>query len=609
MFQRHGVSSSVASIEAAPPTHGTVTITTTSSESLPSSSPFSASSASSTVPNSSNLSQSSAPSGRVSIPKLSAATTELLARVAGRNIRGMQQQVLLKDGQTPVSSRKLSSLNSNRNIPDTIHRKADTMRVSSTFIELPTAPFISQSRRETPAIFPNPVPTLPQTGNGISVKQPTLPKIAPKPAAAQTTSTSTLEPNGVCPHLPTQVRPPTEPQLRPLTPLAPATTILAPQNTSPLPGSSLAKPIKPTSTPRQHRGAGNGKKPPKKRKRGKGSDGEDIIRAGDSSSDESDITPTATQTKSGRQVNRPSLYVPPPLLPAVPKENLNTPRAPDKPQETTKKRKRVFRKGKNTSIICKYCQRGHSPPRNAIVLCDGCNRAWHQHCHDPPIENDVITIKEKEWLCRECSPVEITTLHPTVVRSNPSLTFEPSIHAPLTLPKIEVGGERFTADDRRRFLSSLSHAALVELLVTISDQHPTVPMFPETMGSLPLSNFPLPQGIISTTTAMATPPFSATARDINPTLPMAPTINDETERPSADPTSEHARKKPRYESSDEESEYEFQEHRLYPRAGNGVRLSTIAEDLDILREDPACPTFSHALYGTAQARVAGTVSA
>jgi PHD-finger len=38
-----------------------------------------------------------------------------------------------------------------------------------------------------------------------------------------------------------------------------------------------------------------------------------------------------------------------------------------------------------------------------IVFCDGCNMAYHQFCHDPPIEKDVVQIAEKEWFCNSCT--------------------------------------------------------------------------------------------------------------------------------------------------------------------------------------------------------------
>ena len=52
--------------------------------------------------------------------------------------------------------------------------------------------------------------------------------------------------------------------------------------------------------------------------------------------------------------------------------------------------------------MCRNCGRGHSPPSNAIVFCDGCNGPWHQFCHDPPIEGEVVRVEEREWVCAGC---------------------------------------------------------------------------------------------------------------------------------------------------------------------------------------------------------------
>ncbi|KAL4919335.1 hypothetical protein BDW62DRAFT_179380 [Aspergillus aurantiobrunneus] len=692
MSQQHGVSSSLASIEAAPP-NGTET-TSATSHLHPSTS-----SNSSVAPQSSNSRRSGTISGRVHIPKLSATTKELLARFAG-NIKGtQQQQVLPRDDITPVSF----AYSSNWNIQNTDPRRAGKMRASSTFIELPTAPFVYPTRVETSGDISSPVLGAPPSTNGGITETPPksfgLANIAPKPTVAHAALAPALAGSQIPVHtpLPSEFLPPssngtngtsekshgsvtitakptlaysssipapagpqvqahaqlpsehqpqltngthgataksigpvniapkpavtysTSPpvstgpqvpaniQLQPenpppppsLPPLAPAPTIINSSNTS-LPKPSTAIPVKPTSSTRQRRGTGNRKSGSKKRKRGHDSDGEDIIRAVDSSSDESDIAPAATQTKSGRQVNRPSLYVPSPLSPAIPKEGNGPLGGSDKHQETTRSRKRVPRKGKNTNITCTYCQRGHSPPSNAIVFCDGCNRPWHQHCHDPPIGTEVTTVKEKEWLCCDCKPVNITILHPTVVRSNPSRVSGPLVHPPLVMPRTDVGGEHFSTDDRRRFLSTLSHAALVELLLTVSNKHPTVPMFPENMRSLPSSNFASSsQAIDAAITAPPTPlPSVSTDNPVpsNSVYPQ-PTVGEEkSDLPNTAPASERTRKRHYYESSDDESEYEFQEHRLYPRAGNGIRLSTNEEDLDILQEDPACSTFSYALH-------------
>ena len=60
--------------------------------------------------------------------------------------------------------------------------------------------------------------------------------------------------------------------------------------------------------------------------------------------------------------------------------------------------------------VCRVCQRGHSPSRNLIVFCDGCNTPYHQYCHDPPVEDEVVKVEEKEWLCSYCTGSRQTAL-------------------------------------------------------------------------------------------------------------------------------------------------------------------------------------------------------
>lgn len=38
-----------------------------------------------------------------------------------------------------------------------------------------------------------------------------------------------------------------------------------------------------------------------------------------------------------------------------------------------------------------------------IVFCDGCNSGYHQYCHHPPIEREVVQVAEKEWFCAACA--------------------------------------------------------------------------------------------------------------------------------------------------------------------------------------------------------------
>lgn len=128
------------------------------------------------------------------------------------------------------------------------------------------------------------------------------------------------------------------------------------------------------------RGSGRGGK----RKRGDDDDGD-----GDrDDSDSSEVyTPTAIITKSGRSIQKPTTFVPPPAPAASP--------------TTVVKRKRTWRRNPENAV-CKSCLRGVSPASNMIVFCDGCNTAYHRYCHHPPIDQSVVDEVDKEWYCRQC---------------------------------------------------------------------------------------------------------------------------------------------------------------------------------------------------------------
>ena len=141
-----------------------------------------------------------------------------------------------------------------------------------------------------------------------------------------------------------------------------------------------------TSTTPAKRGRGGGR--PRGRGRGGGRGGkrkrED---ADEGDSDDSEVyTPIATMTKSGRSVQKPESFVPPP--PASP---------------TTHKRKRTTYRRNPESAVCKVCLRGTSPASNMIVFCDDCNTPYHRYCHHPPIDQSVIDEVDKEWYCKQCA--------------------------------------------------------------------------------------------------------------------------------------------------------------------------------------------------------------
>lgn len=158
---------------------------------------------------------------------------------------------------------------------------------------------------------------------------------------------------------------------------------------------------------------------------------------------------------------------------------------------------------KDTGIVCAKCNRGHSPGTNMIVFCDACNRTWHQKCHDPPIDDEVVRIKEAEWLCSQCKPEP----KPASSTSRPAPTSKSgrTIHPRLQqAPCLDVGGNQFSPDETRAYLSSLSHAALVELVVNVSSQNPAVAMFPANMRDLPATSFPVSAARLDATATTTT---------------------------------------------------------------------------------------------------------
>jgi hypothetical protein len=170
--------------------------------------------------------------------------------------------------------------------------------------------------------------------------------------------------------------------------------------------SAAGTPIapRPSATPKS-RGSADGAsgKKPKSGSRGKGSRGTKRKRArsdsmseeeseesdamsklgGDSDSDDAEsVTQFPKVTQSGRQIVKPAQFVPP-------------------PRETNPKR-RAPSKRSPESALCKRCGRGQSPLTNMIVFCDGCNLAWHQMCHDPPISAETVKDETAPWFCTDC---------------------------------------------------------------------------------------------------------------------------------------------------------------------------------------------------------------
>jgi hypothetical protein len=89
-----------------------------------------------------------------------------------------------------------------------------------------------------------------------------------------------------------------------------------------------------------------------------------------------------TMTKSGRQVLKPDTY--------------------DPAAEHGAKKSAKLVKRTPEQALCRKCTRMHSPASNQMVFCDGCNDPWHQRCHDPWIDDEVVKDQNVHWYCMVC---------------------------------------------------------------------------------------------------------------------------------------------------------------------------------------------------------------
>ncbi|KAI0505423.1 hypothetical protein F5B22DRAFT_524043 [Xylaria bambusicola] len=182
-----------------------------------------------------------------------------------------------------------------------------------------------------------------------------------------------------------------------------------------------------------------------KRKRGKDSldTSSSLSELSDSNSDTGAKAQIAsTMTKSGRQVQKPTQF--------NPADSANA-----------QKRKHY---GKRTAeqALCKVCTRGLSPAMNQIVFCDGCNFCWHQMCHDPYIDDDFVSDEARSWFCGRCMSKR-----------------EKALAKKKTLNEYKgVSWASKSADQRRKYLTDIPHAQLVNIIMYSTELHPDLPIFP-----------------------------------------------------------------------------------------------------------------------------------
>jgi hypothetical protein len=144
---------------------------------------------------------------------------------------------------------------------------------------------------------------------------------------------------------------------------------------------------RPPGRPRGSRGRGTTRASTRGSRGGRGGKRKRADEDADDGASSDSETYAPTTTKSGRSVQKPTSFVPPPQ--------------PSPPPIPSYKKKRTYRRNPE-SAVCKICLRGVSPASNMIVFCDGCNVPYHRYCHQPPIDQSVIDEVDKEWYCKQC---------------------------------------------------------------------------------------------------------------------------------------------------------------------------------------------------------------
>ncbi|KAG0287782.1 hypothetical protein BGZ97_006993, partial [Linnemannia gamsii] len=107
-------------------------------------------------------------------------------------------------------------------------------------------------------------------------------------------------------------------------------------------------------------------------------------------------------------------------------------------------------------------------PPDTHVLCDTCDRGFHQQCYRPHIDNKYIEIAELEWVCYACSLPLSTTSSQGISAMAEDMT---------------LSGEEVSQEVKESYLKSLSKANLVKLITRIESSSPSIKLYPSHLSS------------------------------------------------------------------------------------------------------------------------------
>lgn len=332
-----------------------------------------------------------------------------------------------------------------------------------------------------------------------------------------------------------------------------------------------------------------------------------------------EYNPTSTQTRSGRQSQRPAPIITPTAAAPTPApkrpiitHSISSPSIKKHPKIKAK----VYR-GKEQFALCEHCLRGNGPPGNAIVFCDACNKCWHQRCHDPKIPRHVVADTKAEWFCADCDRILHGKKKNKSVQKAPA---QPAIQpvAPVVPPRIALpektltfgppitAAGNLTLAQQKQYLQSLPKEKLIEIVLKAAELAPLLPIMETPIISRPFILEPQP-----TQTPLPPPPqphlHPGLARPSGPPQPVPQftstykTPIDEVplfSHPTASVPSKPYTANPHADPNDDEGYYDdFDEHgALYPKPGEGaynLALPPESVDLGMMLEGPDSTAFSH----------------
>ncbi|KAK4051524.1 hypothetical protein OIV83_002664 [Microbotryomycetes sp. JL201] len=139
-------------------------------------------------------------------------------------------------------------------------------------------------------------------------------------------------------------------------------------------------------------------------------------------------------TKSGRKISRPT-----PFVPTI--------------KPTIQRRKRGSMYNPDAFLMCQVCKEGHSAPANKLVICDACSKGWHQLCHEPNIQDELVN-SDVPFRCKECDL--------KLAKSRPDVD--------VTVGEWSSNAE-FTAREKQEWLENLPLHSLVNYVLSIEQKY------------------------------------------------------------------------------------------------------------------------------------------